>query len=148
MLQAPRYTFCVLRYNVPMRYLGIDYGTKRVGIALTDESGSIAFPHSIIPNSLRLGDEIMAICKKEDVKLIIMGESRDYKGNENTVMEGVHRLRAELQEKCGVDVIFEPELLTSAEAERIQGKNDKIDASAAAIILQSYLRRIDHDYNR
>ena len=44
--------------------------------------------------------------------------------------------------RSGFEVVLEPEFMTSAQAERLQGKNDKIDASAAALILQSYLDRI------
>ena len=63
-----------------MRILGIDYGSKRVGLSLSDESGSMAFPLKTIVNSESLMEEIEEICKEKEVKLVVIGESKDFKG--------------------------------------------------------------------
>lgn len=124
-----------------MRLLGIDYGTKRVGIALSDEAGIFAYPHSVLKNSKNLSKDIIDICKKENVGKIVMGESRDYKGKCNEIVSETDVLKKIIEKETGLPVIYENEVLTSAEAERIQGKNDMLDASAAAVILRSYIDR-------
>jgi len=68
-----------------MRYLGIDYGTKRVGLALSDEDGRMAFPESVVPNTRKLLATVAKLCTLRGVEEVVIGESRDYKGNENAV---------------------------------------------------------------
>jgi putative Holliday junction resolvase len=125
-----------------MRLLGIDYGSKRVGIALSDEAGHFALPYSVIPNSqalsLGLANKIEKTAIENNVKEIVMGESKDYKGQSNKIMVGILELKKQLEIK-GFTIHLEPEFMTSVQAERLQGKNAKSDASAAAIILQAYL---------
>jgi len=121
-----------------MKYLGIDYGEKNVGIAVSDDSGSLSFAKTIFNNDKQLLENILKICDEEKVEVIVMGDSFDFSGQPNNIMKGVLKFKKDL-EKNDLIVYLEPEFLTSAEAERIQGKNDKIDASAAALILKSYL---------
>ena len=134
-----------------MRYLGIDYGEKKVGLAFSDEAGTMGFPHSIIPNTPRLAEELRALIAREGVGAAVIGESRDYRGAENPVMRGARALAKEL--RAGVPIFFEPEVLTSAEARRAPARERKsrapkaraeVDASAAALILTSYLSRTHH----
>ena len=124
-----------------MKLLGIDYGTKRVGIAISDDDGTVAFAKSVLPAGPELVSEIEKICAEEKVEGIVIGESKNYKGEENMIMKAVHELKKELEEKLKLPVYFEPELMTSVEAQHIQGQNEMNDASAAAIILQSYIER-------
>ncbi len=121
-----------------MKLLGIDYGTKRVGIAVSDEEAKFAFPVSVIPNNKDLLDEIKSIAKLNEVKEIVIGESKDYKGQANAILPAATELKSQL-EKVGFTVHWEPEFMTSVQAERFQGKTELTDASAAALILQSYL---------
>ncbi len=122
-----------------MRLLGIDYGTKRVGIALSDETGVFAFPHSVLKNNKDLIKKITEICKREKVVKIILGESLDYKGKDNSIMRMVAVFKNILEKETGLNVVYENESMSSAEAERIQGKGEMLDASAAAIILKSFI---------
>ncbi len=124
-----------------MKLLGIDYGAKRVGIAISDDGGSVAFAKSVLPAGRELVSEIQKICAEEKVQGIVIGESKDYSGAENPIMKEIHELKKEFEEKLKLPVYFEPELMTSVEAQRIQGQNEMNDASAAAIILQSYIER-------
>ena len=124
-----------------MRHLGIDYGSKRIGLALSDEAGDFAFPYAVIDNGRRTLKQLEEICKKEGVAKIVMGESLDYQGKPNVIMPAIHKLAKSLKEETGLPVEFEKEFMTSAEAARLQGANEKIDASAAALILKSYLER-------
>lgn len=122
-----------------MKLLGIDYGTKRVGIATGDSDGGMAFPHAVFPNDKKLISAIKELCGKERVSEIVLGESLDYKMKPNVIMEKITPFKKELENATGLPIHFEREFMTSVAAEHLQGKGDMIDASAAAIILQSYL---------
>lgn len=146
-----------------MRYLGLDYGTKRIGIALSDENGKMAFAYGVIAN---IGVEkvlakIKKICAENFVGEIVLGKSLNYKGQPNPIMAKIEPSKTALEKEIGLPVIYENETLSSAEARRpldgprkrppILSKRKspekerqarmKIDASAAALILQSYLDR-------
>ena len=123
------------------RLLGIDYGTKRVGVSVSSEDGSIAFPLVVIQNTSELARQIEKIAKDHEAREIVIGESRDFKGNPNPIFLETEKLKKEL-ESMDFIVHLELEFMTSMQAERLQGKNDKIDASAATIILQSYIDRV------
>ncbi len=121
-----------------MRILGIDYGSKRVGIALSDEEGQFAIPLIVLNNSKNLIQEIMDIAEENKVKVMVMGESRNYKGKANEIFEESIEVKEDLEMK-GYSVFLEPEFMTSMQAERFQGKHDMLDASSAALILQAFL---------
>ena len=147
-----------------MRYLGIDYGSKKVGLALSDEAGVMGFPHGIIANTQHLADELYALIARENIGAVVIGESRDLKGEENVIAKDAKMLGSLITEHTGTPVFYESEVFTSAEARRAPapteggsasgGKERKtrapkarvdVDASAAALILTSYLSR--HDIN-
>jgi putative Holliday junction resolvase len=124
-----------------MRLLGIDFGSKRIGLALSDEAGQFALPHSVIKNSATASEDIAAIAQENGVQTIIMGESRDYKGQPNKILEDALNMKKALEGK-GFEVHLEPEFMTSHQADRLHhelGGGEGKDASAAAIILQSFL---------
>ena len=125
-----------------MRILGIDYGTKRIGIAVSDEMRKFALPLVVVKNSDITLREIIEIAHQHEVKEIVLGESRDYKQQPNVIFEQADSFKKEL-EKAGLTVYLELEFMTSVNAERLQGKNEMTDASAAALILQSYLDRTE-----
>lgn len=125
-----------------MRLLGIDFGSKKVGIALSDDKGMMAFPKAVLPNDNFLVRDIADMVRSHGVDTIVMGESKDYKMNANPIMSKIRLFADELERATGIVVIYEPELLTSHQAAHFQGKTDMIDASAASIILQSYIDRI------
>ena len=122
-----------------MRYLGIDYGAKRVGVALSDEGGSFAFPLVVLENSEKLVNELFKVCKENAIEEIVVGESKDFGQKDNKIMEEIKPFVEKKKKETGLPIHMHPEFLTSLEAEQIQGKNDMHDASAAAIILKSYL---------
>ena len=133
-----------------MRYLGVDYGSKKVGLALSDEAGKMGFPHDIIPNTPRLQENVCSLIAKENVGAVVIGESRDFKGKENPVAADARALGEHITTQCGIPVFYESETLTSAEARRMPEKQGKsrapqaranVDASAAALILTSYLTK-------
>ena len=136
-----------------MRYLGVDYGSKRVGLALSDEAGTMGFPHAIVPNTPRLADELYILIAKENIGVVVIGESRNLAGGENAIAKDARELGSLITEHTGTPVFYESEMFTSAQARRAPAKEIKsrapqkhvdVDASAAALILTSYLSRPNH----
>jgi len=115
--------------------------TKKIGVALSDDGGSMAFPKEVIINDENLLATLVEIIKKEAVDEIILGESRNFKGAENPIMKRIKVFKGVLEELAGKKVIFEPELFSTQEARRGQEDVKIVDASAAVIILQSYIDR-------
>ena len=122
-----------------MKYLGIDYGAKNVGLAVSDEAGSFSFPLKVLENTSDLVESIKYICEQNHIGEIVVGESRDFSQKENDIMKEITPFAQKLWENIGLPVRMHPEFLTSMEAERLQGHNEMHDASAAALILKSYL---------
>jgi putative Holliday junction resolvase len=124
-----------------MRFLGIDYGKKRVGIALSSEDNRFAFPKKVLVNERNLVVTISKFCKENNVGGVVIGESKDFKGKANLIMKDILTFKKKLESKTALPIYLEPEFMTSQEAARIAGENELLDASAAAIILQSYLNK-------
>ncbi|MDB5266805.1 MAG: Holliday junction resolvase YqgF, putative holliday junction resolvase [Parcubacteria group bacterium] len=134
----------ILYYTYPMKLLAVDYGAKRVGIASTDEAGEFAIPRAVLPNDEKLVPTILDAVAKYKVERIILGESSNFAGKPNEIMNDAHVFADKLRQQ-GVEVVFHPEVFTSMEADRLQGRTDMRDASAAALILKSY---IDTEHNK
>lgn len=149
-------SFCC--YSLTMRFLGVDYGTKKIGIALSDKSAKFAFPHSIIKFTRPglVNSEIKKICRENEVEKIILGKPGGYKGDAQKILGKIEKFKKELEKNTGLSVVYESEVLTTKQAERPYGgektgrpvSNKKktakkpakdMDASAAALILQSWL---------
>lgn len=144
-----------------MRHIGIDFGTSKVGVALSDEAGTMGFPHGVLPNDEKLMDALAALIKEKGVGAAVFGESLDFTGSGNPVLAKAHAFANALTAKAGIPAYFEPEMLTTQEAKRgfdglhpqhasdasrtrgAPGNAGAIDASAAALILTSYLSRHD-----
>ena len=93
-------TYCVYFFHdmmLPtMRYLGIDYGSKRIGLALTDDKGMMAFPHSVIPSDGDVQKHIESLVAKEGVTEIVIGHSLNREGLPNKVHEKAEELMLKL----------------------------------------------------
>jgi putative Holliday junction resolvase len=133
-----------------MRYLGIDYGSVRTGLALSDENGVMGFPHKIVATTPRILEEVAELIRKEGVGMIVMGHSLALSGEENPIAGEAHIFADSLAKETGLEVVYESEVFTSAEARRAPEKEEKtrapkkhvpVDASAAALILTQYLSR-------
>ena len=124
-----------------MKLIGIDYGRKRVGIAVADTEAGVAFPKGVFPNDKFLFGEIKNLCKGYGVEQIVMGESKDFQGKDNKIMEDIKLFKKMLEIDLKIPVILEPEFMTSTQALHLQEDTKMLDASAAAIILQAYLDR-------
>ena len=107
-----------------MRHLGIDYGSKRVGLAISDEEGTLAFPYKIIPNNLELVDMIHNICGEEDITAIVIGESHDLSGKPNKIMGSIEEFKRNIEIELEIPVFFEKEFMTSVFARGNDGKKE------------------------
>lgn len=121
------------------RIVGIDFGSKRVGIAVSDDARQFAIPREVVPNDDDLVDTVHKICEDEAATAIVIGESKDYDMADNAIMKEAREFAEAIGEATGLPVHFELEFMSSVQAARFQGETDLLDASAAAIILQSYL---------
>lgn len=124
-----------------MRKMGIDYGKKRVGVAFTDDAGLMAFPHGVLQNSADLLDELIELIHAKEVGEIVIGYSVGKDGLPNEIQEKISELVTDLTLHVGLPVHLEPEMYTTQEAIRFQGRNEKTDASAASIILNSFITK-------
>ena len=124
------------------RFLGIDYGDKKIGLAISDENKVLAFPKEVILNDNYTLSKISEILKAEKVSEIVVGESLDLKGKPNTISNDIDIFISKLEIKFNVPIHRQKEFFTSIEARRYKDIK-KADASAAALILQRYLDRMN-----
>ena len=128
-----------------MKYLGIDYGEKRVGIAISDVEAKVAFPKVVLENNQDLFAKIVDVCEENKIESIVIGESKNYKGEDNKINPKIIIFKRELGNVIKIPMFLEPEFMTSLQVETTFGKTDMLDASAASIILQTFM---DKDRNR
>jgi len=125
------------------KYLGIDYGSKRVGLAFSDSEGILAFPKTVLKNDKMLLENIKNIYSREGVEGIVLGESIDSQGQPNYIMKKITPFKKQLEKGLNTLVYLEPEFMTSHHAaigeKKGEFKKNIIDASAAALILQRFL---------
>ena len=129
------------------RILGIDVGDKRVGIALSDPSGSFATPHTTL---LRAGgaaeDGILQLVQEHGVEVVVVGLPLGAGGERNPQCDKVGRFCRRLSKRAAVRIVFVDEHLSSEDAQeklrasgRSHFKKEEVDAVAAALILQAHL---------
>lgn len=123
-----------------MKYLGIDYGTKRVGLAVSDAGGSIAFPHSVVQNDGELLGKLVELVKSAWIRTVVIGDTRAGNGAENTITPEAEKFAEELRAAAEVPVEWAREAGSTVEASRYAPPGREHDDSAsAAIILQRFL---------
>ncbi len=144
-----------LLYAGRVRCLGIDYGRKRIGLALSDPTGLLARPWKTIEpvGSARevaaaLASEIARLGDEEDgLRAVVLGLPRRLSGDANEQTAAVQALAASLRPMIPVPLVLQDERLTSVEAEAHLATREKdwrkrkaqLDAASAAVILQDYL---------
>ena len=122
-----------------MRVLGIDYGTKRIGLAVADtEAASLAVPRGDLPRNGALA-VLAAFCRQERIGHIIIGLPMTLRGEEGDMAQTVRSFGKALTEAAGVPVDFVDERLTTAALPK-EGVVSR-DAASAASILQTWLDR-------
>lgn len=126
-----------------MRWLGVDAGEARVGIAISDPDGRYAIPLEVVPANAAF-PAIRAIVTREEIGGIVLGLPRLPSGDEGDAARMARKLGDRL-ERLGVPVEYEDETLTSQQAESVAGgtgsRRRPSDDIAASLILQQYLDR-------
>jgi putative Holliday junction resolvase len=133
--------------------MGIDLGARRTGLALSDASGTLARPHRVITSPTPLAaivEEIARLRADEDgLAAIVVGLPKRLDGTPNAQTPVVEKFVGLLRARVDTPVITQDERLTSVEAEQLlalrekdwRRRKEKLDAAAAAVILQEYLDR-------
>ncbi|MBP5192359.1 MAG: Holliday junction resolvase RuvX [Eubacterium sp.] len=135
-----------------MRYMGLDYGDKTVGVAVSDEMGITAQPYITITrerrNKLRQTcKQIEDIIREKNIEVIVVGKPLNMNGTEGERIEETREFIEMVRRRTGLTVEELDERLTTVEADRIldatgvakENRKEYIDKMAAAIILQTYL---------
>ncbi len=130
-----------------MRWLAMDHGTKRIGLAFCDELEILASPFEVWSNEGLILDRIARLCKEEGVQALVVGLPKHKDGAESATAPLARAFATELSARTGLPHLMWDEHLSSAEAERLLAqrgvKADKrkalLDAAAAAVILADLL---------
>jgi putative holliday junction resolvase len=140
------------------RILGVDYGSERIGLSLSDPLGIIAQPIEALKNDSSLFAHLGQLSIRENVKLIVVGMPFNLKGQQaqkaNEVQKFIELLKAELD----IEIVALDERFTTTIAHRTmlamgtkkkerQKKDGRIDSMAAAIILQGFLDATKHSHS-
>ena len=132
-----------------MRVLAIDHGTKRMGLALSDELGMIAQPLEFVPAEPfdKFLVRLKEVIQEKQVELLLVGMPRNMDGSYGPAALKVQEFVAVLKTALTIPIKTWDERLTSAQANRFliqanvsrEKRKEKVDKTAAAILLQSYL---------
>jgi putative Holliday junction resolvase len=140
-----------------MKYLGIDYGSKHIGLATSDSAGQVAMPYQIISASDAIS-QVVEIVQSESVEVVVIGRSMGLDGVDNPIQQEINQFAAQLGEAASIPIHQMNEQFSSRAAkwgstkdirsnprntpkhQRGESRGEKrIDDKAAALILQSYL---------
>lgn len=122
-----------------MKRMGIDFGSKKTGIALSDDAGLMAFPYKVVPNDDKFFSYIESLVSEKGVEEIVVGHSLNNQGEPNEIHSSVEEFINYISLNIGIPVHLEPEQYSTQQAIQIQGKTKLTDASAAALILDSFI---------
>lgn len=124
------------------RYLGVDYGDQRIGLAIAEEDVKVARPWRILePQRHTAAQEVKQLAEDERITEVIVGLPRNLAGEETPQTAVARRFAAQLT-NLGLNVVLQDEAGTSELAHEQYPKQKHIDAEAAAIILQDYLEEL------
>lgn len=128
-----------------MKYLGIDFGSKKVGFAQSDDDGRLAFPLMISPNDANLLKDTLDLIREMKFFGVVIGESVDEKGKPNKIAKDARAFGMQIEKAIDVRIAFEKEWYSTVEARKQPGNggNHEVDDQAAAIVLQRYLDKIN-----
>ena len=141
-----------------MKCLGMDLGTRTLGLATSDRLGLIASPYKTIryEDTDKLVDEVLDIIKNEKIEVLVLGYPKNMN---NTLGEAVERtmvFKEKLEAKCDLKINLIDERLSTVEATNYllnedmsrKGRKRVVDAVAASIILDTYLRKVQIEKER
>jgi putative Holliday junction resolvase len=133
------------------RFLGLDFGQRRIGVAISDPSGLIAgsLKTLIVKNTDDALQQVLDLVSKHNIAGIVLGLPLNLSGDASEVSKEVEAFAERIRSSYDMPVFLEDERLSSRLAEsvlhahgkRIKGRKEKIDRISAVIILQSFLDR-------
>ena len=133
------------------KILALDYGTKRIGVAVSDPLGITAQPVTVINRKGKKKDvpELLGIIKEREVDKIVIGLPLNMNGSKGTLYDEVKKFGAMLERVSSLPVDYQDERLTTMQAEKVllagdvsrQKRRNVIDKMSAVLILQNYLVR-------
>ncbi len=132
-----------------MRYLAIDYGRKRTGLAISDPTETIVSPLAVIKDQKELFIKVQQLIKTEKVGAVIMGLPLNMDGSTGPQAKLVKKFAKNLKKLTNIPIHFQDERLSSFAAEEEiaeieiakKAKKEKLDAVAAAHILELFLEK-------
>ncbi len=130
-----------------MRTLGVDLGSVRVGVALSDPTGTLASPLAVLPRTADLLDRLCGLAQEHGVGAVVVGLPRSLDGRERQAAAAARAEAALLADRVDVPVHLQDERLTTivahsslaAAGRKARQRRGSVDASAAAVLLQSWL---------
>lgn len=133
--------------------MGIDYGHKRIGVALSDGLGIAAHPLVVLDAGPRVGVEVAEMVHEYCVERVVIGLPRSLDGSEGAAARDARGFAERLEGLLDVEVVMYDERFTSRIAEGVlvaagtsrAGRRRMVDKVAAAVMLQGYLDRRTHD---
>ncbi len=136
------------------RIMGIDFGRKRIGIALSDPLKIFAYSYTVIPNDSQKFSELKKIIQDKGIVKIILGIPNEFKASSTSVVEDIMKFKNDIEIKFGIEVLLWDETYTSSLAqnkilESVTSKKKRrnkslVDMNSASIILQEYLNSISN----
>ncbi len=135
-----------------MKYLGIDYGDKNIGIAISNSSGTMAFPYDVIPNDSNSIETILQMVEQNDVTTIVIGKPTNLNGEDSVATTKALAFYTSIKKRFDNTVLFDERLTTSL-AHVIGGqmgvnnkkRKEDVDKIAASIILNDYLEKVGRE---
>ncbi|MGD9906393.1 MAG: Holliday junction resolvase RuvX [Vicinamibacterales bacterium] len=143
-----------------MRVLGIDYGRRRLGLALSDATGTLATPWRVVERPASDAEAVRLICTEiarlavddDGLATVVVGWPRRLDGSPTDVTAAVEAFAAAVARDSGLPVVLQDERLSSVEAESRLARRERdwrarkrtLDAAAAAVTLQDYLDSRSH----
>ncbi|KUG24920.1 putative holliday junction resolvase yggf [hydrocarbon metagenome] len=134
------------------RILAIDYGTKRIGLAITDPLKIFAIPFDTLPNDNSTIPAIIKVINEKNVNQIILGYPVKESGEESSISWLIIKFKKELESKSGIEIqlvderyssdIASQKILESVKSKKKRRDKSLIDKSAAAVILEEYLNSL------
>lgn len=133
-----------------MRALGIDLGSKRIGLATCDAGGILASPHSVVARTrdrARLHRDLAALVLEEEIEIVVVGLPLSLDGSDGPAAQAAREEAAALASVLPVPVVLHDERLTTVEAHRLlaeggvggRERRRVVDRAAAAVLLQAWL---------
>ena len=130
-----------------MRYLGIDFGTKKVGLAISTPEESMSFPLTVLPNDKNIFKKIKEVVVTREVVGVVIGLPLSETKTHNTFLENVDIFSKELAKHINCPIFFENENYSSRHAALVANKKEDLDSASAVIILDRFLAKKEKGEN-